>query len=266
MDVLPAVGGFSTAAGTRPRLRPVFARAAIGRLAQIVRSGSSAGTGGIQGSRVLLPEAGTGILAGQLARAGLQVLASDSNQHLAVQLTRSLPQVAVSCASLNALPVQSGTIDLICFAQESEQDSEGMMDSEVFRVLRPEASLALLVNQQDNSSPWAQDLTELTATITATLTATPITAGTQEQLAAEAFPKVSKYFSDPVCESFAHPVLSSVDQLVQQLRSSAAATQMLPTEQALLLEQARQLLSDHADSSGALELQQHTVLWLWRAV
>jgi len=264
--VLPVAGGFSTAAGTRPRLRPVFARAAIGRLAQIIRSDSGAGAGtstaagGLQGKRILVADARTGILAGQLARAGLAVWALEADQELAVQLKRSLPQVAVSCASLSALAVKNASIDLFCIEQSDTQADTSFVAQEVHRVLRPQAMLALLVNLQDLSEPWEDELALLKATEPAPLTARPTVQPAAELMG------VSEYFSDTIRESFAHPVQSSVTHELERLRSSAAVAQMLPAEQAVLLDNAQQVLSDHADLTGALEHKQHTELLLWRAI
>ena len=78
MDPVSA-GGFAAAAGHYARARPVYARAVVGAIAQEVRR-----------SRVLDLGAGTGILTGQLRRAGCDVVGLEPLGGMVEQFRRAL--------------------------------------------------------------------------------------------------------------------------------------------------------------------------------
>ena len=252
MGALSAAGGFSTAAGTSAPLRTVFARAAIGRLAELARSDGDPKT-----KRVLALDAGTGILVGQLARAGLNCWALDPQQNLALQIRRSLPQVAVGCASMTALAAQTGPIDLVCVGALEEQPEPELVLAEARRVLRPGAVCAQVVNRVDLSVAWIRDLSELGAI------------DCDARLGAGVFAATLEGFSDLTEESFANPFRTSVDVELDRAGSTARRLAMSEAEQRALLATAKELLAAHTestDSTGALEFPQNTVLRYWRAV
>jgi hypothetical protein len=243
-----AEGGFSSAAGTSTRLRPTFARAAIGRLKELVRLGADS-----QSSRVLSVESGSGILVGQLARSGLNCWALAYQQALAVELKRSLPQVRVTSASLIALPIRSAEIELLCIGGGFEQALTENALAETRRVLRYGATLVQVINQVDGSVPWVQNLAALT----------PGALSSSQWLEA---PGVSAYFGEPTVESFPNSVPSSVDHELDRMRADLHAVAIASERQIGLQAAAKELLTAQADSSGLLERPQHTVLRYWRAV
>jgi hypothetical protein len=243
-----AEGGFSSAAGTSTRLRPTFARAAIGRLKELVRSGS-----GSPSTRVLSIESGSGVLVGPLARAGLNCWAVANQQAVALELKRSLPQVRVTSATLTALPIRSGGIDLLCIGAGLEQAPTESALAETRRVLRYGATLAQVINLVDGSVPWVQDLAALTPS-----------AGRSSQWLESA--GLAAHFAEPTVELFPNSILSSVDHELDRVRADLHAAAIASERQSAVLAAAKELLTAQADSSGLLERPQHTVLRYWRAV
>jgi len=243
-----AEGGFSSAAGTSTRLRPTFARAAIGRLKELVRLGADS-----QSSRVLTVESGSGILVGQLARTGLNCWALARKQDFAAELKRSLPQVRVTSASLTALPIRSGGIELLCIGAGFEQTLTESALAETRRVLRYGATLAQVINLVDGSVPWVQDLAALTPS-----------AGRSSQWLESV--GLAAHFAEPTVELFPNSIPSSVDHELDRVRADLHAAVVASERQSAVLAAAEELLTAQADSSGLLERPQHTVLRYWRAV
>jgi SAM-dependent methyltransferase len=131
-----ATGGFASAAPSDVRLRPRYARAAIGRLK--VELGTASATVDLS--------AGTGILTGQLQRAGLTLLALDARAEMLVQLRRSLPTVPALLARGERLPFASASVDAVVVGEAfAAPDPHGVL-AEVGRVLRPGGALALSWN------------------------------------------------------------------------------------------------------------------------
>lgn len=253
-----AEGGFSSAAGTSTRLRPTFARAAIGRLKELVRLGADS-----QSSQVLSLESGSGILVGQLARAGLSCWALAYQQALAVELKRSLPQVRVASAALSALPIRSGGIELLCISGGFEQGLTEIALAETRRVLRCGATLAQVINLVDGSVPWVQNLAALTPSAGSRSQGLEAQGLEAQGLEAQ---QVSACFAEPTVELFQNSVPSSVDHELDRLRADLHAAAMAPELQIGVLAAAKEILTAQADSSGSLERPQHTVLRYWRAV
>lgn len=249
MGALSAAGGFSTAAGTSARLRPFFARAAVGRLVELARS-----CGDKRDARVLSLDARTGILVGQLARAGTSCWAVDPEPTLALRLYRSLPQVAVSCTEMSALAVQTASFDLVCVGGLGEQPETQPDFAETRRVLHPGAVFAQVFNLVDLSLIWMQDLAEL------------IELDRNLRLSELQVSLSAAGFSESNMELFANPLRTSVDLEFERLRDTAQLLAIDEAQEAALLSAAKELLFAQADSAGAVERSQQTVLRYWRAV
>lgn len=93
-------GGFSGAARRHRPLGP-FARGALGRLVEVT-----------PGASVLDVEAGTGLLAGTLHRAGRSVVAAEADAVLAAELRRAVP-VPVVVARADALPFRTEAFNVV---------------------------------------------------------------------------------------------------------------------------------------------------------
>lgn len=131
----PATGAFVGASPTRPRLTPAYARAVIGALAAAVPAGSL----------VVDPAAGTGLLAGQLHRARLSVVALERSPESAAALVRALPSVPVVRAALDAVPLRRGSVGAVALSTATP-DLVAVL-SELVPLLAPDGVLALLVNR-----------------------------------------------------------------------------------------------------------------------
>ena len=104
--------------------------------------------------------AGTGLLAGQLVRAGLRVTATESSPELAHHIRRVLPGAPVVLAGVD-LPFPSGVADVVTFAWSDgasrsaageRLDLDGVFD-EVAMVLRPGGVVALVHDEHGPSAP-----------------------------------------------------------------------------------------------------------------
>ena len=146
-----AAGGFSSAAATYARIRPTYARGAIGAIKALCPNGAS----------VLDVAAGTGILSGQLVRAGLDVAAVEPLDAMARQLRLSLPEVALTRCVAEALAVRGRSIDLISVGQGFHWFDVDRALSEAARVLRPGGVLALVWNVRDESVDWVVEITRI---------------------------------------------------------------------------------------------------------
>ena len=93
-------GSFS-GASKRSRPNQPFARAAVGRTTEITA-----------GAAVLDVDAGTGLLAGVLHRAGRSVMAAESDPARAAELLRAVP-VPVVVASAGALPFRTESFNVV---------------------------------------------------------------------------------------------------------------------------------------------------------
>lgn len=142
----PATGAFAGASPARPRLTPAFARAVIGAVAAAVPPGSL----------VVDPAAGTGLLAGQLHRARLSVVALERSPESVEALVRSLPSVPVLQASLDAVPLRRGSVGALALSAAPQVLAAAL--SELVPLLAPGGVLALLANR-----PTASDLGDVEA-------------------------------------------------------------------------------------------------------
>ena len=152
-----AAGGFSSAAAVYARIRPGYARPAIGRIVEI----AAAVAGGRSAAGVLDVGAGTGILTGQLSRAGLGCRAVEPLAAMAAHLRRSLPSVPVAAGLAEALPVASGSVDVVTVAQAFHWFDAPVALSEAHRALDDGGALVLVWNVRDDTVAWLSELGEL---------------------------------------------------------------------------------------------------------
>ena len=152
-----AAGGFSSAAAVYARIRPGYARPAIGRIAEI----AAAVAGGPSAAGVLDVGAGTGILTGQLSRAGLACRAVEPLAAMAAHLRRSLPSVPVAAGLAEALPVASGSVDVVTVAQAFHWFDAPAALGEAHRALDDGGALVLVWNVRDDTVAWLSELGEL---------------------------------------------------------------------------------------------------------
>lgn len=104
-------GAFAAAAapglGRAPR---THVRAALGQVADLLGRSVGAGAAGGPGATVAHLGARTGVLTGQLRRAGVPLLAVEADGTARAQLRRALPELRVVAAVDGALPFAAGSL------------------------------------------------------------------------------------------------------------------------------------------------------------
>ncbi len=246
-----AAGGFSSAAATYARIRPTYARAAIGAIKEACG----------RGAHVLDVAAGTGILSGQLARAGLAVTAVEPLDPMARQLRLALPQVPVVLGTAEALPLRDHVADACTVGQGFHWfDADAALD-EAARVLRPGGSVFLAWNVRDQGVGWVDELTQL---VEARTGGRPYDDHRERPWA----DVVAAHggFTELVEEHFPNPVPTTVDGVLERLRSTSfvAALDDGPREE--LVAEAGDLLAAHPELVGTFDYPHETVLHSCRAL
>ena len=138
-----AAGGFASAADTYARIRPTYARAAIGVVKEWVGDG-----------RVLDVAAGTGILTGQVRRSGVDVIAVEPVAPMLGHLVRTLPDVPALAGLAEALPLRSGSFGAMVVGEAFHWFDAPAALAEAARILEPGGVLGLLWNRRDDSVDW----------------------------------------------------------------------------------------------------------------
>jgi ubiquinone/menaquinone biosynthesis C-methylase UbiE len=115
-----------------------------------------------QGLDVLDLGAGTGKLTRTLADAGHRITAIDSSERMLSVLSAALPQVRALVATAEALPLATGSIDVVTVAQAWHWLKQPAAAQECARVLRPGGLLAIGWHLRNLAEPWVQELDDLT--------------------------------------------------------------------------------------------------------
>jgi len=245
-----AAGGFSSAAGNYARVRPTYARQAIGAMAEAIPVGP-----------VLDVGAGTGILTGQLRRAGLEMHACEPLPEMLAHLRRALPEVPSMSAVAESLPVRTGTYGGVTIAQAFHWMDHRVTLGEVSRVLIDDGVLALVWNVRDESVGWVGDLTDL---IERRSGGRPY--ADERELDWSEVVEGSGGFAHLLTQRWANPVSASVERIVQRVRSTSFVAMMDNRSRASLETEVRELLAADPEVAGraAFDYPHTTVLHMWR--
>lgn len=252
MSVHPvAAGGFASAAPTYARIRPIYAREVIGAVKDRTA----------RGGRVLDVGAGTGILSGQLRRAGLEVVAVEPVPEMLVQLRRTLPDVATLRGVAESLPVRTGSIDTVTVGEAFHWFRAAPAVADARRVLRAGGTFALVWNRRDDTVDWVADydravLSERPAG--RPYRRDPDLAGTVEAIGG---------FGPHQLVRVPNPRPCSARDLVDRAASTSFVADAAPDERERVLERVRELAATHPDLAGRdrFELPYVTELWMWQA-
>lgn len=240
-----AAGGFSSAAATYARIRPTYARLAIGAIKELCpRDG-----------RVLDLAAGTGILTGQLVRAGLDVLAVEPLPAMAVQFRLGLPAVPIALGVAEAMPVAPGAIDLLVVGQAFHWFDADAALSEARRALSAHGVLALVWNARDASTPWVAELTDLVENRAGGRPYEDHRERPWAEIVA-----VAGGFTELEERRFPNPVPTTVDGVLDRLRSTSFVAALDDGRRAAILDEARELLAAYPELVGTFDYPHETVL------
>lgn len=245
-----AAGGFSASASVYSRIRPTYARAAIGRVAELVRA-TPAGAD----ARVLDVAAGTGILTGQLTRARLRCTALEPLAEMIGQLRRALPDAPCARGTAESLPFRPASFDAVSVAQAFHWFDAPVALAELSRVLRDDGVLVLAWNVRDPSTPWVAELDDLVERRSGGRPYSNHDPAHWAGLIAAA-----GTFDPMVEERFDNPVPTTVDGVIDRVRSISFVATMPADEQDALFAEARTLLVDRHGLDGSFDYPHHTVL------
>lgn len=244
-----SAGGFAAAAGHYARSRPAYARGAIGLLTDAIAPGP-----------ILDLAAGTGILTGQLLRAGREVLACEPLPEMLAQLRLALPDAPAVVGSAESLPVATATVSGVCVAQAFHWFDAPRALDEIARVLRPGGTMALVWNVRDESVPWVRELTDIVERRSGGRPYSDHRDHHWEDVVA-----ACASFGDAIVERFANPVTSSPAALQERVRSTSFVAVMDPVGREALLREVAALVRHTPELAGRerFDYPHDTVVYLW---
>ncbi|GAA2034874.1 class I SAM-dependent methyltransferase [Catenulispora yoronensis] len=138
---------FDTLASAYAQSRPTYPPAVFEALGEL--SGQP-----LAGARVADVGAGTGIFSRQLRAAGAAVTAVELSEPMLRRLVADSPGVGAVRGSANALPLRTGSVGFVTFAQAWHWVDPERAVPEVLRVLAPGGALACVWNQPVADAPW----------------------------------------------------------------------------------------------------------------
>lgn len=246
-----AAGGFASAAGISAPARPRYARAAIGAAKSILGSGST----------VLDLAAGTGILTGQLLRAGLAPIAVEPLPAMLGHLRSSLPSVPCALGVAEALLLGDASVQGCAIGRAPHWFDAPEALSEIARVLVDDAALVILFNARDDSVQWVRELTDLVEAHTGGRPCDDHRAAPWSAVVAE-----SGGFTDAVEHRFDNPVPTTRDGVIDRLRSTSCVAALPEPARQQLVAEARGLLATEPGLDGTFDDPQRTRLFVVRRV
>jgi SAM-dependent methyltransferase len=131
----------------RQRLWAVHARAAVGEVAGLLRSHPWAN---------LELDAGSGVLTGQLVRAGVGVVALEERADARRQLVRALPTVPVVAGRSTNLPLATGSVAALVTADHTWWSRRPVV-GEAARVLAAGGPVVTLVERADGEHGYGDE-------------------------------------------------------------------------------------------------------------
>lgn len=114
----------------------------------------------LAGARVADVGAGTGIATTLLHERGAEVVAVEPGDGMAAQFRRAHPGIPIVRGDGDRLPLATGSVDLITYAQAWHWTDPARSVPEARRALRPGGALALWWNDTDATVPWIAEQEE----------------------------------------------------------------------------------------------------------
>nr|WP_030761962.1 class I SAM-dependent methyltransferase [Streptomyces sp. NRRL F-2664] len=108
----------------------------------------------LAGARVADVGAGTGIATSLLEARGARVVGVEPGEGMAAEFRRRNPRTPLVRADGNQLPLASGCLDLLTYAQSWHWTDPDRAVPEALRVLRPGGALAVWHNDPDTAVRW----------------------------------------------------------------------------------------------------------------
>lgn len=244
-EVHPAAAvGFEVAAAAYERGRPDFAPAVVDRLIQSLGLGP--------GRTLLELGAGTGKLTRLLARSGARIMAVEPVAAMRARLS-GIPGVEAIDAVAEDVPVNAGAVDAAVGAQAFHWFENERVVSELARMLPPGGPVGLVWNVRDESVPWVAALTQLLE---------PYRGDTPSHRSMrwrEAWDATDR-FEPLVLEAFAYRHPTTVDGVVDRVRSISFIATLPTVDQRAIAERVRVLVPDEV----GLVFPYRTEIWLTR--
>lgn len=104
--------------------------------------------------------AGTGKLTRSLVELGHRVTAVEPLPEMIAQLRAAVPGVTALEGGAEAIPLRTGSIDVVTVAQAFHWFDQGLALREIARVLRPHGRVSLVWNTRDESESWVAELSD----------------------------------------------------------------------------------------------------------
>lgn len=104
--------------------------------------------------------AGTGKLTRSLVSFGHEVTAVEPLPEMVAELRSAVPGIEVLVGGAEAIPLPTGSIDVVTVAQAFHWFDQELALREIARVLRPNGRVALVWNTRDESESWVAELSD----------------------------------------------------------------------------------------------------------
>jgi len=153
--VHPVAYGFRVAARRFERGRPSYPASAVSYLLDVLHIAA--------GSTVVDLGAGTGKMTRALAPTGARIIAVEPLPEMLHQLLAAVPGIPVLGAAAEALPLMTGSVDVLVAAQSWHWFDGALALLEADRVLVPGGRLGLMWSAYDESVPWLGELAAIRA-------------------------------------------------------------------------------------------------------